>query len=85
MKLYPAEFVVTLLYGLFATIISAPICFMGESNLSAWRLKPDVELASIVYSVRLQSNRRDLNSEEGHRLKCLSERFFSFCFRHFLD
>ncbi|KAH9742039.1 WAT1-related protein [Citrus sinensis] len=50
MKLYPAEFVVTLLYGLFATIISAPICFMGESNLSAWRLKPDVELASIVYS-----------------------------------
>ncbi|KAH9790526.1 WAT1-related protein [Citrus sinensis] len=50
MKLYPAEFVVTLLYGLFATIISAPICFVGESNLSAWRLKPDVELASIVYS-----------------------------------
>ncbi|KAL9458469.1 hypothetical protein AB3S75_007349 [Citrus x aurantiifolia] len=50
MKLYPAEFVVTLLYCLFATIISAPICFVGESNLSAWRLKPDIELASIVYS-----------------------------------
>ncbi|KAL9454920.1 hypothetical protein AB3S75_010345 [Citrus x aurantiifolia] len=49
-KLYPAEFVVTLLYCVFATIISAPICFMGESNLSAWRLKPDIELASIVYS-----------------------------------
>ncbi|KAH9742040.1 WAT1-related protein [Citrus sinensis] len=50
MKLYPAEFIVTLLYCLFATIISAPICFVGESNLSAWRLKPDIELASIVYS-----------------------------------
>ncbi|KAH9742036.1 WAT1-related protein [Citrus sinensis] len=49
-KLYPAEFVVTLLYCVFATIISAPICFLGESNLSAWRLKPDIELASIVYS-----------------------------------
>ncbi|KAL9454917.1 hypothetical protein AB3S75_010342 [Citrus x aurantiifolia] len=31
-------------------MISAPICFVGESNLSAWRLKPDIELASIVYS-----------------------------------
>ncbi|KAJ4729162.1 WAT1-related protein [Melia azedarach] len=49
-KIYPAEFVIAFLYSLCATIISAPLCLVAETNLSAWRLKPDIELAAIIFS-----------------------------------
>ncbi|KAI4346497.1 hypothetical protein L6164_007388 [Bauhinia variegata] len=50
MKLYPAELIVVFLYNLSGTLISAPICFLAEPKLSAWRLKPDVTMVSIIYS-----------------------------------
>lgn len=50
MKIYPAEIVVVFFYNLCATIISVPVCFMAEKNLSAWGLKPDIALVSIIYA-----------------------------------
>nr|XP_011468249.1 PREDICTED: WAT1-related protein At5g40240-like isoform X3 [Fragaria vesca subsp. vesca] len=51
MKTYPAELVLALLYNLFGTIVSAPFCVLiAETNLSAWRLRPGVALAAIIYS-----------------------------------
>lgn len=52
MKIYPSEIVVTFLCMLCGTVISAPLCLIAETNLSAWRLKPDIALVTIVYSVR---------------------------------
>ncbi|KAM4124960.1 hypothetical protein ACB094_01G272000 [Castanea mollissima] len=49
MKIYPAEFTLVFLYFLFATIISAPVCLIAEGNLSAFRLRPNIALAAIVY------------------------------------
>ncbi|KAI4346501.1 hypothetical protein L6164_007391 [Bauhinia variegata] len=50
MKLYPSELIVVFLYNLFATLISAPVCFLAEPNLSSWRLNPDITMVSIIYS-----------------------------------
>jgi ABC-type phosphate/phosphonate transport system permease subunit len=52
MKIYPSEIVVVFLGVLCGTVISAPLCLIAETNLSAWRLKPDIALVAIVYSVR---------------------------------
>ncbi|KAJ4729160.1 WAT1-related protein [Melia azedarach] len=49
-RMYPAKFVVVLLYSICATIISAPLCYMAEPNLSAWIIKPDMALVSIIYA-----------------------------------
>ncbi|KAH9790555.1 WAT1-related protein [Citrus sinensis] len=49
-KIYPAELVVVSLYLLCASIISVPACLMAEQDLSAWRLKTDVALVSVVLS-----------------------------------
>ncbi|XP_059451466.1 WAT1-related protein At5g40240-like isoform X2 [Corylus avellana] len=50
MKIYPSEIVVVFLCVLCGTVISAPLCLIAETNLSAWRLKPDIALVAIVYS-----------------------------------
>ncbi|KAL2523449.1 WAT1-related protein [Forsythia ovata] len=47
---YPAELVVVFFYNLFSCIVSTPICLIAEPNLSAWKVKPNVELISILYS-----------------------------------
>ncbi|KAJ7974528.1 WAT1-related protein [Quillaja saponaria] len=49
-ELYPAELTVVFLYNLCTTFIAAPICLISETNLSAWRLRPDIGLAAIIYS-----------------------------------
>lgn len=49
-RMYPSEFVVVLLYSFCATIVTAPLCYMAEPNLSAYILKPDIGLVSILYS-----------------------------------
>ncbi|XP_015573630.1 WAT1-related protein At5g40240 isoform X2 [Ricinus communis] len=49
-QIYPAEIQVTFLVNLYSTIIAAPVCFLAEPNLSAWRLRPDIELAALAYS-----------------------------------
>ncbi|KAI4346499.1 hypothetical protein L6164_007389 [Bauhinia variegata] len=47
-KIYPAELIVVFLYNLCGTMISAPVCFLAESNLSAWRLNPDITLVTVI-------------------------------------
>ncbi|MED6164471.1 hypothetical protein PIB30_090408 [Stylosanthes scabra] len=50
-KDYPAEIIVVFLYNLCGTLISAPVCLrLEESNLSGWRIKPDITLIAILYS-----------------------------------
>ncbi|KAJ4848505.1 hypothetical protein Tsubulata_047760, partial [Turnera subulata] len=51
MEMYPAELIVVFLFYATATIISAPVCFIAENNLSSWILGPDVKLAAVIYSV----------------------------------
>ncbi|PRQ53826.1 putative EamA domain-containing protein [Rosa chinensis] len=38
------------LYNLCGTIILAPVCFLAERNLSAWRPQPVIPLPAIIYS-----------------------------------
>ncbi|CAH8380286.1 unnamed protein product [Eruca vesicaria subsp. sativa] len=56
MEVYPEEITVIFFYNLFATLISAPVCFFAESNLTSWVLKPDVSLAAVLYSGVLLSS-----------------------------
>ncbi|PON52051.1 WAT1-related protein [Trema orientale] len=48
MRLYPDEKVVVPLYFLCVTIIAAPVCFLAESDLSSWSLRPDITLVAVV-------------------------------------
>ncbi|KAK6280613.1 hypothetical protein POUND7_020880 [Theobroma cacao] len=50
MKICPAELIVVFFYDLCGTIISAPVCLLAESNLSAWRLRPSIAKVAVVYS-----------------------------------
>ncbi|KAK4272082.1 hypothetical protein QN277_020682 [Acacia crassicarpa] len=50
LKEYPAKMIVVFLYNLFGTIVSAPVCLIAEPDLSAWKIKPDITLISIIYS-----------------------------------
>ncbi|WZZ04915.1 hypothetical protein YC2023_090836 [Brassica napus] len=56
MAVYPEQITVIFFYNLFATLISAPVCFFAESNLTSWVVKPDISLAAIVYSGVLLSS-----------------------------
>ena len=57
MKLYPDEKIVIPVYLLCTTTMTVPICFIAETNLSAWTLRPDISLAATVLSVRNLLNR----------------------------
>ncbi|KAL2523371.1 WAT1-related protein [Forsythia ovata] len=46
----PAELVVVFFYNLSSFIVSASVCLITEPNLSAWKVKPNVQLISILYS-----------------------------------
>ncbi|CAH2080014.1 unnamed protein product, partial [Thlaspi arvense] len=50
MEVYPEGISVVFFYNVFATLISGPVCFFAESNLTSWVLKPDISLAAIIYS-----------------------------------
>ncbi|MBA0876050.1 hypothetical protein Goshw_000625 [Gossypium schwendimanii] len=50
MKIYPEEVTVNFFYNLFGTIISLPICFLAEPNLSSWRLSSDLAAVAVLYS-----------------------------------
>ncbi|EXC31602.1 hypothetical protein L484_008398 [Morus notabilis] len=50
MNIYPNEQTVSLIYFLCKTRISLPICFLAETKWSAWTLRPDIELVTIVLS-----------------------------------
>lgn len=50
MEMCPAEFLVVFLYNICGTIISIPVCLIAEPNLRKWVLRPNVEIASVVYT-----------------------------------
>lgn len=52
-RAYPAELMVTLICCTFVTMQSSIVSLMAETNPSAWRLRPDIELIAIVYSAVL--------------------------------
>ncbi|XVF58118.1 hypothetical protein PTKIN_Ptkin07bG0037200 [Pterospermum kingtungense] len=50
MKIYASELTVVLFCNLCGTIVSAPVCLLAESNLSSWRLRPNIAIVAVVYS-----------------------------------
>lgn len=51
---YPAELIVTFICCGFVGIQSFVVAVIAERNPSAWRLRPDLELIAILYSVRVK-------------------------------
>ncbi|XP_018720251.2 WAT1-related protein At5g40230 [Eucalyptus grandis] len=49
-KDYPAELMLTLLACVVVTIQSTIVALIVEKDVNAWKLKPDIELMTIVYS-----------------------------------
>ncbi|XP_022773703.1 WAT1-related protein At5g40240-like isoform X2 [Durio zibethinus] len=50
LEMYPAELIVAFFYNLCAAIISAPVSFIAESDLSSWRLRPSIAVIAVLYS-----------------------------------
>lgn len=50
--MYPAEFLIVLLYSIAVTLISAPVCFFMEPDLKAWSIRTDMMLLALLYAVR---------------------------------
>lgn len=55
LKEYPAELPVVFLYNASVMIISCIAALLLETNSSAWQLRIDIDLAAILYSVRISS------------------------------
>uniref|UniRef100_A0A5B7AGT1 WAT1-related protein n=1 Tax=Davidia involucrata TaxID=16924 RepID=A0A5B7AGT1_DAVIN len=49
---YPAELIIVFLYNLCTTAICATVCLIAEKDFSAWKVRPDISLVAILYSVR---------------------------------
>ncbi|KAF6146452.1 hypothetical protein GIB67_037752 [Kingdonia uniflora] len=54
-KEYPAELIIVSFNSFFGTIQCAVISLIAERNQNVWRLRPDVELISIIYSALIGS------------------------------
>lgn len=52
MVLYPVELMVVFVFGLSGLIVAAFAGLVMVRDLDAWKLKPDMMLASILYMVR---------------------------------
>ncbi|XP_021299366.1 WAT1-related protein At3g28050-like [Herrania umbratica] len=50
MKEYPAELTVVFFYNLCVSFTAAIVGLVSERNASAWRMRPDIALASVVCS-----------------------------------
>ncbi|KAL8140781.1 hypothetical protein V2J09_006802 [Rumex salicifolius] len=50
LKGYPSEITIVFFYCLFGSIQSTIVALAFVRDLSAWKLKPDIELTAIVYS-----------------------------------
>ncbi|XP_028123198.1 WAT1-related protein At5g40240-like isoform X2 [Camellia sinensis] len=50
-KDYLAEQMIILISSIFGTIISAVVCLIAERDLNAWKLRLDIELLAIGFSV----------------------------------
>ncbi|KAG5536834.1 hypothetical protein RHGRI_024312 [Rhododendron griersonianum] len=56
LKGYPSELTTVAFYCLFGTIQCAALSFFAErNNQNAWKLSPDIELISVIYSAVLGS------------------------------
>ncbi|XVF54160.1 hypothetical protein PTKIN_Ptkin05aG0158600 [Pterospermum kingtungense] len=55
LKGYPSEITLITFYCLFGTIQCALVALIAERNPNAWKLSPDIELISVVYSALLGS------------------------------
>lgn len=53
-KDYPAELMIILISSIFGTIISAIVCLIAERDLNAWKLRLDIELLAIGFSVCIE-------------------------------
>lgn len=51
MKEYPAELTVVFFYNLCVSVLAAIVGAFTEPNISAWRIRPNIALASILCSV----------------------------------
>lgn len=51
MKEYPAELTVVFFYNLIVSILAGIVGLITEPDSSAWKLKPDIALVSIICSV----------------------------------
>ena len=51
MKEYPAELTVVFYYNLVVSILAAIVGIIAEPNPSAWRLRLDIALVSVLCSV----------------------------------
>ena len=51
LKEYPSELTVVFFYNLIVSMLSAIVGAFTEPDSSAWRIKPDIALASILCSV----------------------------------
>ncbi|KAL8166774.1 hypothetical protein V2J09_008273 [Rumex salicifolius] len=69
LKEYPAELHLVFYYNACVMILSFVTALMFDTNLSAWKLKLDVELASILYSGILVSSTCTIIHTWGLRLK----------------
>lgn len=50
MKVYPAELTVVFFYNLCVSVLAAIVGVIAESNKSAWIIRPDIALVSIICS-----------------------------------
>ncbi|XP_057950712.1 WAT1-related protein At5g40240-like [Malania oleifera] len=50
LKVYTSEVTIVGFFCLFGTIQSAALSLIAERNLNSWKLRPDVELISVLYS-----------------------------------
>ena len=60
MKEYPAELTVVFFYNLTVSIIAAIVALITEGTSSAWLVRPNIALASILCSVRDHCETDDL-------------------------
>ncbi|KAI8533752.1 hypothetical protein RHMOL_Rhmol10G0033600 [Rhododendron molle] len=56
MKEYPAELTVVFFYNLCVSVLAAIVGIFAEPNASAWRIKADIGLVSIICSIYAWSN-----------------------------
>ncbi|THG02857.1 hypothetical protein TEA_021781 [Camellia sinensis var. sinensis] len=50
MKVYPAELTVVFFYNLCVSVLAAIVGVIAEPNMSAWIIRPDIALVSIICS-----------------------------------
>ncbi|XP_037491574.1 WAT1-related protein At5g40240 isoform X2 [Jatropha curcas] len=50
MQICPSELLIAFFSCLFTTVVSAPVCFIAEPYLKAWRIRPDITFIVLTYS-----------------------------------